>query len=213
MGEDQFRFEHKHSKALAAKRNVSGLMLALDHPDVKRSSLLRHRVVRELGDQADTRAIPALSQVLVSDSSPGNRVQAAIALGRIEHSDATEVLRQALKDSNRRVRLVGINNLGHLRDRESVNDLILLLQEGDKWEREYAARALGNIGDQRATLALVEGLDDPVAGVRRAAAAALAELGDSTALKPLRQAYAAAGFLDRRNLRGPLRELEERFGS
>jgi HEAT repeat protein len=204
-------FHHRDSKALARERDVPSLIEALDHPDVKTSALLRGRVVEELGDLADPRAVPSLVQVLESDPDTGPRMHAAAALGKVKDARSLPVLRHAAADSERSIRLWAIRSIGLVQDRGSVDHLINCLGDEDSWTRECAAQALGRIGDHRATPVLIDRLDDHHARVRKAAASALVTIGDWNALEPLRQSYSRTGVMSRRTLKRAVRELEDRF--
>jgi HEAT repeat protein len=205
------RFEYRHSAALARQGDVEGMIEALTHPDVQRSRLLRNKVVRELGDLDDPRAVPILISVLEHDQEESPRIFATQGLGKFGDVRALVALRGAMHDADKNVRLWAIQGLGVQRDRESVESLIECLTDENPWIREYAARALGEIGDHRATESLVVSIQDPHGRVRKAAASALVALGDWNAIEPLREACARSGMFRRRPLGRALRELENRF--
>lgn len=206
------RFEHKDSKGLFSKGDVDGLVEALQHPDVRKSRLLRERVVEELENPADPRAVPALVDVLEGDPDMAARVFAADALGKVDDKRGLPALRKAIGDPEQPVRAWAIRSIGQVADRNSVDALIACLDDGDSWVRESAARALGQIGDHRATMVLAGAVNDPRGLVRKAAVSALVELGDWNAVELLRKAQARAGLLARWPIRRALRELEDRFG-
>jgi HEAT repeat protein len=205
------RFEYKHSSALAREGDVHGMIEALDHPDVQCSRLLRNKVVRELGDLRDQRAVPVLISVLEHDQEASPRIFAAQALGKYSDARSLAALRDVMHDADKNVRLWAIQGLGVQRDRESVEALFDCLDDENPWIREYAARALGEIGDHRATESLVVSTQDPNGRVRKAAASALVALGDWNAIEPLREVHARTSMFSRRPLSRALRELENRF--
>lgn len=114
--------------------------------DSRPSILLRIHAVCMLADMKNERAIPLLSEALMSDQSPLVRHEAAFAMGQLTFKSAVPALRQAMR-----------------------NDKSILV-------RHESAVALGSIGDEQAREDLVVTLNDPDEDVRVSAELALADL-------------------------------------
>lgn len=112
----------------------------------KPSLLLRIHAVCMLADMKDERAVPALCEVLRTDSSPLVRHEAAFALGQLDFKSAVASLMDAM-----------------------ANDESVLV-------RHESAVALGSIGDETARLGLIDRLQDSDEDVRLSAEVALADL-------------------------------------
>ncbi len=115
-----------------------------------------------LGRLGNTQAVPLLRALFAEDDAL-LRAYAAAALGRFNEPGVSELLMEALKDSNWRVRSTGCKALGERKDREAVPILA------------YKARR------------------DPVPRVRLDAIEALGEIATRDAMDTLRDLYAAAG--------------------
>jgi HEAT repeat protein len=204
-------FGHKEINRLIADDDVEGLIEALSYKKVGESLELRTRIVNALGNLEDSRAVDVVSEILLRDPDGPMRGTAAIALTKIEDPKCAPALRKALSDRSTANQQWAIRGLGLLRDRESVEPLIAKLGTSHSGIRRFAALALGEIGDQRATLPLIDRLEDSNRRVRRAAAEGLVLLGDSRAIGPLKETYVKAGWLNRRDTRRALAELEARF--
>jgi HEAT repeat protein len=170
-------YGYSHLKRMEKAGDSSGLIEALNTTRVKRSANLRAAVVTSLKRIGDSKAVPTLSRLLVSDPAEPVRRGAAVALGQLRDADGLPALREALDDDSVKVQMWAIRSLGELRDRESVERLIGMLDDPDWGVRSFAVSALGEIGDQRAVEALVPRLDDSNSTVRLGAKKALGELG------------------------------------
>jgi HEAT repeat protein len=172
-------YGYAHLKKMEREGDAAGLIEALDAPRVKKSAKLRAAVITSLRRVGAREAIPAISELLLSDPTEVVRRGAAFSLGQLGDTAALPALRTALDDESKTVQMWAIRSLGQLRDHESVEALITKLDDSDSGFRSFAANALGEIGDQRATTALIRRLDDPKSAVRKAAERALDELGHS----------------------------------
>lgn len=174
---DRKKFGYGHLKQMEKEGDVAGLVEALEAPRVQRSNSRRAAVVTSLRRIGASKAVPVLSDLLLSDDSEAVRRGAAFALGDFDDAAALPALRAALDDDSERVRLWAIRSLGRLRDRESVDRLIGMLDDPEWGHRQFAATALGEIGDERAVAPLARLQDDSNLAVRRAAAEALHPFG------------------------------------
>jgi HEAT repeat protein len=192
-------------KKMEEKRNVKGLIKALEHKDPN----VRSEAAKALGRIGDERAVEPLIQAL-RDKYGSVREAAAEALVKIG-APAVEPLITALRDEEWYVRRAAAEALDELgwkpgqdegaawywmvkRDWEkcvalgaiAVEPLISALRDEDDDVREAAAEALGELGDSRAVKPLISALrDDRYWRVRKAAAEALGEIGDERALEEL----------------------------
>jgi putative heme-binding domain-containing protein len=102
-------------------------------------------------------ALPAVESVLQEHgSSPMARRNAVWVLCRIRASASAALLRKALKDADRSVRLAAIHSLGLERDEQAAPALCHLVQNDDLPVRRKAAEALGRLGRSEAVPALLE---------------------------------------------------------
>jgi len=140
-----------------------------------------------LGLLGDPAATPLLVERFESWSVDSARGHAAIGLGLLDATGATETLRAQLERSVYRpdlIRDTGIA-LALLRDKGAVPVLVRILRESTSLSAQAAAaRALGTIGDTRAVDPLLELLADreATALARAFAAAALGIVGDKDPL-------------------------------
>jgi HEAT repeat protein len=170
------------SEQVQDSTKVLALIEALKDEDAE----VRRVAVWALGDIEDTRAVPALMQVLTSDSDSDVRSKAAWALGKIEDARAIQALEQALEDENADVRRQAARALGEIEDVAAVGALNqALVNDAVAGVRRMAAWALGEIESGESTDALAQALDDEDDDVRRTAAWALGELEDPKAVEPL----------------------------
>jgi HEAT repeat protein len=112
------------------------------------------------------------------------------------------LLKDALRNPQKRNRLRTIRALGELKDSRAVPNLKKIGQEDDReirdaveealwkigsatWARASSAKALGQIGSADGVPALTKALGDPNLTVRLRAARALLQVGDRSAAKPL----------------------------
>jgi HEAT repeat protein len=96
------------------------------------------------------------------------------------------VLRKALQDENRDVRVLALDTLVAFKDPAAIPDLIRALADPDRHVRRRAAMGLGELQARAGVSALVRALQkDPDMGVRVRAIQALAILKDPTTVAPL----------------------------
>jgi len=170
----------------------------------------RVQMLRDLRDTADPSAIGVLSRVLLKDSSPAVRAEAALALGEIESAKVIKPLVAALNDRADGVLEAALQSLRRRGDRSVIEPIVKVLLGGSPTVQYQAAQALKGLnwtpqavpeqavfyvaaGDfKRATMfgsaatpSLVRVLQGDLDDRRVEAARALAELGDPTAFQPL----------------------------
>jgi len=166
-------------------RAVTPLIEALFHEDDN----FRREVARALKEIGNKRAIEPLVDILLDDTYPEVRAEAAYDLGYIEgaksHADA---LIQALKDDHYLVRQNAAFALGKLQSKKSVRQLLTILQDEENYNvRGNAAWALGEIKDKRAIDGLIAATNDKHITVRKKAAYALGRLKALSALSILQK--------------------------
>ena len=152
----------------------------------------RYIVARRLGEIGDSRAVGPLCEALqdkkhfqwdVDDECL--RADAALALGKIGGSQATDALMGSMQDDSGRVRRYAATALGRLRDRRAFDPLIRSLCDPDWLVREEAVAALGHLGDIRAVDAIVDVLArDRLSGIQENGRRALRQLGVKSAEEP-----------------------------
>lgn len=123
--------------------SIENLIAYLDSPVVTDAG--RIVAISVLGMQKDSRAIPAIKEVL-SKASLEVRIQCAKALGNIADKQATETLRTAMKDDSWELRSACATALGLLKDELAVESLCLGLKDKNWWVRFNSANALHAIG-------------------------------------------------------------------
>jgi HEAT repeat protein len=144
-------------------KDVSGLVAALDHPNMD----VRNMAAYYLGEIAIAqRDAPLLA-------------------------NAIDPLILALeKDEGAHVRASAARALGKIGDSRAVNALIAALKNKHHWYgsvRDDAAAALGMIGDSRAVGPLIDALRDEESSVRKAAGQALDKIGGPKAEEALKK--------------------------
>ncbi|MHA1504117.1 MAG: HEAT repeat domain-containing protein [Candidatus Heimdallarchaeota archaeon] len=167
-------------------RAVKPLIECLFHEDDN----FRREAARALKEIGNRRAIEPLVDVLMDDSYPEVRAEAAYDLGYFEGAKAfADSLIQALStDGHYLVRQNAAFALGKLGSRKSVRPLLKVLQEEENYNvRENAAWALGEIKDKRAIEGLISATDDSHIAVRKKAAYALGRLKAVIALSVLQK--------------------------
>lgn len=141
---------------------------------------VRKNAIKIIGKhQGDPQIVPALINVLRTDSKIVVRQEAAEHLGWIGDDKATQTLIDTLhNDEDAIVREIAIRALGRLKSAQAVDPLINALQDAEEDNiRERAAEALGQINDTRAIVPLSKALKD--ISIREAARWALEELAVS----------------------------------
>ena len=150
--------------------------LAGDDLDLKvdaASELLHARV-----EQA--KALRALTDVIESpEAEPIPRSNAAYALGETKNPDAIPILIEALKDSDRAVRLAAANSIALFSDKMAPLLMEMATSDPDPLVRLEAVHGLKETSNPKADLALRKALEDSDAFVRLAAASTLAQRGSA----------------------------------
>lgn len=163
----------------AARRDVPGLIQALDHED----PAIAYDAVAALGSLKDPSAVGPLVKALTGDPSRGIRWRASESLAAIG-GPAVGPLIEALMHPDEDVRWKAAIALGETRDPRGVLPLISLLGDEDRFIRGRAVYALSLVGTP-SLVPLCTALEgsDPV--VRAGAATALGRIGDLKSLIPL----------------------------
>ena len=124
------------------------------------------------------KALQALSEVLESSEAEMiPKSNAAYALGETKNPDAIPLLIEALKDSDRAVRLAAANSLSLFSDKMAPLLMEMTTTDPDPLVRLEAVHGLKETSNPKADLALRKALEDPDAFVRLAAASTLAQRG------------------------------------
>jgi HEAT repeat protein len=125
------------------------------------------------------------------------RLNAAYALGRIEDVRAAPELEElALRDGDRRVRLVAVRALGDIEARRSLETLLRVLEVRDVELQIAAVEAISQIDElEQAPPALVQAAASGNAELRRAALYALVHIEDP-ALAPVQQSHITHAHTD-----------------
>lgn len=123
-----------------------------------------------LGQLGNAAGVPLLISVMGSHPVAAVRYHAAVALGNLQHPDATDALLGSLAESDDKKERIWIAEaLGRSGDVRAVPALASMLESESYGPRLYAVRALGLIQAPAATSALVAALNDRHLLVRRAA--------------------------------------------
>lgn len=160
--------------------DVERLILALapaHHPEVRRAA------AASLGDLVDTRAVPALMELL-DEREDQVRLAAVLALAKIADPRAAPRLMPLLSDPDGDVRTATVIALGMIGDGAAVPGLLVALADPHTPVRDAAAWALGAMRDSRAVRPLIRALSDPEWHVRMEAEWALLEIREP-AVEPL----------------------------
>lgn len=180
-------FSPPNIERLKAKRDVQGLIKALQHRD----AATRRDAATALGDIGDERAVDPLIASL-GDGDADMRYESAEALGKLRDHRAVEGLARLLDwdaESSEYVRAVAAHALGRIGDPRAADHLrgalFWALAHGDGSLRNAAAEGLRDLGDESAKGALLASLESKEGDVRGGAAQALGKLRDSNALEPL----------------------------
>ena len=134
-------------RKLAAEGNVSALIECLQDKTESGQLTVRGAAAISLGDMRESRAVPALIQLLADDHE-GTRIAAAKALGQIGKGEASPALIRSLADSSSGVRASAAWSLGKLAALEAAPELVQALSAEEWIVRRCAAEALGQIGDR-----------------------------------------------------------------
>src|SRR5262245_20519039 len=110
----------------------------------------------EKGAEKGDAVVAALAGFRRSASSYEARASAVFALYRIGSNAAKQAVRDALSDSDPRVRSAAARCVGMTADRDAVDRLMEMVRKDEAAPRRQAASSLGRIGDVRATAALLD---------------------------------------------------------
>ena len=124
-------------------------------------------------DRADL--IDDIEYVLQNDRDSRVRVNAAVALSRINHKSVIPILIRALKDKHPRVRSAVCCMLGEIRDKSANPALIKMLKDKDDEVRFQAIVALSLIGEPEGIKQIVNMINDKSKKVSRIALIKLGE--------------------------------------
>jgi HEAT repeat protein len=152
--------------------------------DAKAPSSRRLYAANALGEFLSLSGVPALSQAVTADPSPGVRVAAVSALERLNSSGSNGELTVALGDGEESVRLAALRATSHINAFTDVDAVVALIGDPSALVRRRAAETLGvmKAGDALVGLIALTSVDqEPDAKVRAAAIWALGQIGDSEA--------------------------------
>jgi hypothetical protein len=129
------------------------------------------------GNVGSDEALSAVLSLARSDLDSQTRGRAVNQLGRFEQKQATEVLRDLLRDKNGDVQFEAARTLAGKKDPAAIEVLLAVTSDKKSRWRAYAYLALANFpSDARAKEAIEKGLDDPEEFARSQAQQALREL-------------------------------------
>ena len=163
---------------LAAKKNIEGLIEALQHKDHD----VRRHAAYALGEIRDARTVESLIQAL-KDQESSVRYEAARALRKIKDARAMEPLIQALKDENG-IRHEAAEALGEIGDARALKPLFQALTDEYSNLIIEAVRVFGKITERanfrdakamRTLTSLLEALKDKEIRVQLEAVEALVQ--------------------------------------
>lgn len=120
-----------------------------------RPKAVQKYLIQQLQVAGGEEVASALGQVLLDEQLCESAAQALVAIGE----GAAEQLRNALPKVEGKSRLTIIQNLGVVRDAESVNELKMALGDKDREIRLAAGWALANIGDASSVDLLLKAAD------------------------------------------------------
>lgn len=123
----------------------------------------------------------------LEDPHPLVRRHAAILLGILKDSRASDALLKRIDDEDAEVRKHVILALGLLQETKAVAKILNYLKDANEGVRSNTALALGLLKSKESVDALAGALKDPFPNVRSNAAAALGSVQDSKAIDPLIQ--------------------------
>ncbi len=160
---------------------------------------------------------PTISAALRDVTSENRRARAAAAeslggAGEDRADEAKAALRPLIDDVAAAVRCSAIASLGHLADREALDDIVSRFDDLDPTVRQVALISAAEIGDSSIAPALKRALkrDDP--GVRFQAIASLATLIGEAAIEPLSAMLEDSDAEVRAHLADVLGSLESKRG-
>jgi HEAT repeat protein len=188
---------------------------------------LKVRAIRALAELKDTRAIPALTDMLIHKESALlekeillalNKIKLAVwakigalqVLGRIKAIDALPVIRLHLNDTNENVIYQALEAIKSMKASEAIEDVISLSNHMEPLIRKKVVSVLGTIGtgNTAVTDVVIERLKDEDSDIRKEAARVLGKLNDKKAITSLEEIVKTCDFWSvRRNACNALNNL------
>ena len=135
---------------LKDKRDVNGLIKALNHPLINHTCYLNLEAAKALGELGDALAVEPLLVILQRSDFDVMREAAAIALGQLGDAQAVKPLIRATKDTYPKVRKAAAQALGKIGDPQAAEALLKALGDAFPEVREQAMQAIRALGDVRA---------------------------------------------------------------
>lgn len=154
------------------------------------------QTLRDMLQEIERKAPPALIAALVGDSHDEVRVEAAAALGEIGSKSAAGALMDAARERDPELRQAAAIALGGVGDKQVVPTLILLLKDPVWSVRTAASQGLVGIG-RDAIPALIDTLREENWRTRWNAEEVLSMIGDHTALDGLAATFASGNWRTR----------------
>jgi HEAT repeat protein len=185
-----------HSISKTHRRNIILALGGITHPSA---------VIPLLNSLSSTYYVVRQAAITALSAYGEQVVEELVSMVRTSQVPIDSLIREALEQTNKRLRLRAVRALGELKNaaaikplrrvmRESDPDIVVTTQEAlskiglAAWARYGAVIALGNVGHPKAVPTLVRALQDDSEYVRREAARALAKVPDPTAILPLIEA-------------------------
>jgi putative membrane-bound dehydrogenase-like protein len=119
---------------------------------------VRERAVDMLAQRGNPAVDPIRAVIRDPASTPEHRTRAVFALSRLRTTASRSVIREALSDGDRAVRLAALRCVGRERDIEASAKVLKTLVAGGAAEKREAAAALGRMGAVEAVPTLLEEL-------------------------------------------------------
>lgn len=205
----QVRSEAQDALVLLGDTAFTPLMSALQNPDTE----AKDRIVTTLGRMRDPRAVEPFIRLLETDD--GTLLTAVIgALGNIGDPRAVDPLVTLLRTSVRPKQVEIIEALAKIGDASAIAPLTCMVRKQYPYDchadvRRSAAIALGRLSGPKAVLTLSYVLDDPDREVRRGAVAGLKYTGDPHAFDPVVTELKSPDYDTRMRAVEAFKEIEE----
>jgi HEAT repeat protein len=152
------------------------LLIWLISRNVAPAAVLNPPQITRIEKLEKAKDIPALkAAVLDPDEQVAQR--AVVAIGNIAGPGGAAHLQPALADKRPLIRQTAVAQLGHLGDRDNVEDITAVLHRDAAPEvRAAAAQALGELRSWKALPSVIDALNDPDRFVRRSADHAVGQI-------------------------------------
>ncbi|MEX0771325.1 MAG: HEAT repeat domain-containing protein [Balneolaceae bacterium] len=133
------------------------------------SSTIKVALAEALSGLNDTSSMPALYELLNSDSSAEVRIAALRGLKELQYNEMDEAIRIALDDSEISVRMSALSMIPDLDlPEQTITELLVtVLEEGSVNEQQTVLETLGGMEGEAAASALEDALDPLIAGELR----------------------------------------------